>query len=177
MSTPDVEISVVTSSAAETEALGRRLGAVLRSGDVIALDGDLGAGKTVFVRGLAAGAGADATAVRSPTFVLHHVYRGGRVVLHHLDCYRLGPGADLDALDVEGLVERGAVAVEWAEYAPGLPSLRPVRVQIDLAEADPSETKVPAEAPSGAIRRLEGSRTRRRITLRHLPAHLAEALR
>ena len=142
-----------SASPEQTEAIGRALGAALRRGDTIALDGDLGAGKTVLVRGLAAGAGADPSAVRSPTFVLHHVYRGGRVVLHHLDCYRLGPGADLDALDLDSLLDRGAVAVEWAGYAPRLAAVGPVRVQIDVVD-----------------------HATRRVALANLPPHLAAAL-
>jgi tRNA threonylcarbamoyladenosine biosynthesis protein TsaE len=147
------ETTVVSESPARTEALGRAVGEALRPGDVIALDGDLGAGKTVFVRGLAVGAGAAPDAVRSPTFVLHHVYRGGRVVVHHLDCYRLGAEADLGAFDLDTLLDDGAVAVEWAEYAPSLGDLRPVRVRIDVLD-----------------------HLRRRLTFRELPAHVAAAL-
>jgi tRNA threonylcarbamoyladenosine biosynthesis protein TsaE len=149
----NVATTVLSGSPAETEALGRVLGAVLRPGDLLALDGDLGAGKTVLVRGLAAGVGADPAAVRSPTFVLHHVYRGGQVVLHHLDCYRLGPGADLDALDLDWLLDHGAVAVEWAEYAPRLVGAHAVHLRIEVLD-----------------------HTRRRIALAGLPAHLAAAL-
>ena len=100
-----------------TVALGRALGAALQRGDLLALDGDLGAGKTTLVRGLAAGLGADPEEVRSPTFVLAHVYRGGRLPLGHLDAYRLGPGADLAALGIDDLLDAGAVAVEWAAWA------------------------------------------------------------
>ncbi|HZS15405.1 MAG TPA: tRNA (adenosine(37)-N6)-threonylcarbamoyltransferase complex ATPase subunit type 1 TsaE [Candidatus Dormibacteraeota bacterium] len=144
---------VLSDSPLRTEALGRTLGAALQPGDVLALDGDLGAGKTVLVRGLAEGAGADPLTVRSPTFVLHHVYRGTRLTLHHLDCYRLGEGADLAALDVDALAEDGALAVEWGAYAPRLAELNAAHVHIDV---------------------LDG--TRRRITLRALPAHLRAAL-
>jgi tRNA threonylcarbamoyladenosine biosynthesis protein TsaE len=145
--------TMLSDSPLRTEALGRSLGAVLRAGDVLALDGDLGAGKTVLVRGLAAGAGADPLTVRSPTFVLHHVYRGTVVTLHHIDCYRLGEYADLDALDIDSLAEDGALAVEWAAYAPQLDELNAVHVHIDV---------------------LDGSN--RRITLRALPPHLRAAL-
>lgn len=145
--------ALLSDSPARTEALGRALGAALRPGDLLALDGDLGAGKTVLVRGLAEGAGADPATVRSPTFVLHHVYRGARLVLHHLDCYRLGPGADLDALDLDGLLEEGAVAVEWAEYAPHLgEAAHPVRIHIEVVDAQ-----------------------RRRISVSDAPEHLAIA--
>ena len=102
---------------AATVALGRALGEALAPGDLIALDGDLGAGKTTLVRGLVAGLGADPTEVRSPTFVLAHVYRGGRIPLGHLDAYRLGPGADLAPLGVDDLLDGGAVALEWAAWA------------------------------------------------------------
>ncbi len=146
-------MTLVSESPADTEELGRRLGAALRVGDLVGLDGDLGAGKTVFVRGLATGTGADPAAVRSPTFVLHHVYRGERVVLHHLDFYRLGPGADLDALDLDTLLDGGAVAVEWAEYAPHLGGGEAVRLHLEVVD-----------------------QTRRRITVDRLPAHLAAAL-
>jgi tRNA threonylcarbamoyladenosine biosynthesis protein TsaE len=145
--------TVVSESPQQTEALGRALGAGLRAGDLLALHGDLGAGKTVLVRGLAAGVGADAGAVRSPTFVLHHVYRGGRVVLHHLDCYRLGPGADMDTLDLDTMLDQGAVAVEWAEYAPVLAWLHPVHVRLEVLDEQ-----------------------RRRISVEDLPPHLATAL-
>lgn len=146
-------VTVISDSPLHTEALGRTLGLALRPGDVLALDGDLGAGKTVLVRGLAEGAGADPLTVRSPTFVLHHVYRGTRLTLHHLDCYRLGDGADLSALDVDSLAEDGALAVEWAAYAPQLDDLNAAHVHIDVV----------------------GDSTRR-ITLRALPPHLRDAL-
>jgi len=143
----------ITDSPVQTEVLGRTLGAVLQRGDVLALDGDLGAGKTVLVRGLAEGTGADPLSVHSPTFVLHRVYGGTRITLHHLDCYRLGDGADLDALDVDRLAEDGALAVEWASYAPGLDVFHPIRIHIDVVD-----------------------NTHRRITLHDLPPHLAAAL-
>jgi tRNA threonylcarbamoyladenosine biosynthesis protein TsaE len=119
----------------DTLALGERIGRALQPGDLICLTGVLGAGKTVLVRGLALGAGIAEGAVRSPTFVLHHVYRGDRLELHHIDLYRLGPGADITVLDLEGLLERGAVAVEWGEYAD-LSALRPVSIEIDTADPD-----------------------------------------
>jgi len=106
-----------TDSAARTEALAARLGRRLRPGDCLGLDGPLGAGKTVFVRGLVRGAGA-ADRVRSPTFVLHAVYPGP-LTIHHLDLYRLDHGVDLRTLGVEELLETGAAVVEWAERAAG----------------------------------------------------------
>jgi len=101
-------------SVADTQAAGQALGEALLPGDLLAIEGELGAGKTCLVRGIVAGLGGEATEVRSPTFVLHQVHRGGRIPLHHLDLYRLAQGADVDFLELEGLLESGVVAVEWA---------------------------------------------------------------
>ncbi|HEY8393466.1 MAG TPA: tRNA (adenosine(37)-N6)-threonylcarbamoyltransferase complex ATPase subunit type 1 TsaE [Thermaerobacter sp.] len=99
------------------EALGARIGRVLRVGDWIALTGPLGAGKTTLVRGLARGLGAGGR-VASPTFTLMHVYRG-RIPLFHLDLYRLEGALSLaDVADPDELAAEGAVAVEWADRAP-----------------------------------------------------------
>ena len=103
---------------ADTLAFGERLGTRVGAGDLILLSGPLGAGKTVLVRGIATGMGIDPVAVRSPTFVLHHVYRAGERVLHHLDLYRLGPQADIRLLDIDEMLEAGGVViVEWGEHA------------------------------------------------------------
>jgi len=103
---------------ADTLAFGERLGTRVEAGDLILLSGQLGAGKTVLVRGIATGMGIDPAAVRSPTFVLHHVYRAGERVLHHIDLYRLGPRADIRLLDIGEMLESGGVVVvEWGEHA------------------------------------------------------------
>jgi tRNA threonylcarbamoyladenosine biosynthesis protein TsaE len=104
---------VCTGSEAETAAVGRELGAGTRRGVVILLHGDLGAGKTAFVRGLAEGLGLDPDEVSSPTFTLVQEYRG-RVPLYHVDLYRLAAG-DVDDLGLDDLAESGVLAVEWAE--------------------------------------------------------------
>ena len=116
---------------ADTLALGERIGVALLPGDLLVLSGPLGAGKTVLVRGIALGAGADSLVVRSPTFVFHHVYPGSRITLHHLDLYRLGDGADVRFLDLDGLLEDGAAAVEWGELAE-LRRFDPARIAIDV---------------------------------------------
>lgn len=103
----------------ETEALGRALGAAATAGVLLGLVGELGAGKTCLVRGLAAGLGADPDQVHSPTFVTATEYRGGRLPLHHVDLYRLEgrlEGAIGDALSLrEVLYGEGVAAVEWFE--------------------------------------------------------------
>ncbi len=102
-----------TSSPGETEAEGERLGGTLQQGDLLLLKGDLGSGKTTFVRGLARGCGSSAP-VASPTFQLVRVYPG-RVQLAHVDLYRLGSSAELIDLGLEELLDQGAVVVEWGD--------------------------------------------------------------
>lgn len=114
--------SHLTGSADETRALARTIAATLMPGAVLLLHGDLGAGKTVFVKGLADGLGLDPDEVTSPTFTLVHEYRGGRLPLVHLDLYRLDR-TELDevGLDPE-LAAQGVVVVEWAERLSHRPS-------------------------------------------------------
>ena len=112
---PLLEREITTARPEETEALGARLGRAARGGELLGLMGDLGAGKTCLVRGLAAGLGADPEAVHSPTFVIATEYRGGRLPLHHIDLYRLEPPL-ADALFLrELLYGTGVAAVEWFE--------------------------------------------------------------
>lgn len=106
-------LDVVTTSPAETEAAGEQFGERLAPGDLVLLKGDLGAGKTTFVRGLMRGVGSPAH-VASPTFQLVRVYPG-RVQIAHVDLYRLEDGADLVDLGLEELLDQGAVVVEWGD--------------------------------------------------------------
>ena len=106
-----------TSSEEETAALGRTLAQALAPGTFVLLHGDLGAGKTAFVRGLAAGLGIDPDEVSSPTFVLVQQYRGP-VPLTHVDLYRLDGANAVDDLGLEELAAGGVLAVEWAERLP-----------------------------------------------------------
>ena len=112
--------TTISASADETVALGRAVAATLRRGDVLALCGELGAGKTHFVKGLAAGLGTPSS-VTSPTFTLIHEYPGGRLPLYHFDFYRLD---DADAALRIGLDEYlfgdGVCVIEWAEKFPAL---------------------------------------------------------
>jgi tRNA threonylcarbamoyladenosine biosynthesis protein TsaE len=104
-----------TASEDETRALARRVAADLVAGSTILLTGDLGAGKTAFVRGLAEGLGIDPDEVTSPTFTLVHEYRGGRLPLVHVDLYRL-ERASLDEIGLDSdLAAAGVLAIEWAD--------------------------------------------------------------
>jgi len=109
-------LSVITSgSQADTEAAARKMAGTLPPNSVIMLSGDLGAGKTAFVRGLAEGLGIDQLEVSSPTFTLIQEYRGGRLTLYHIDLYRLSP-REVDDLGLDDLTsEGGIVAVEWPD--------------------------------------------------------------
>jgi tRNA threonylcarbamoyladenosine biosynthesis protein TsaE len=110
-------ITLTSGSVEETEAIGRRLGALAEPGDVIGLAGDLGAGKTAFVRGLAAGLEVPAHVVASPTFIMIAEY-AGRLPVFHVDLYRLDPGQiDLMALR-EYLYGPGVTAIEWCDRLP-----------------------------------------------------------
>ena len=107
-----------THSEAETEALGVRLAETLPDGSVVALYGDLGCGKTAFVRGMARGMGIDSV-VNSPTFTIVNEYVGPRS-LFHFDMYRLGGADELYDIGWEDYLGRGGVcAVEWSENVPG----------------------------------------------------------
>ncbi len=109
-------VIVQTRSPAETEALGRTIGALLQSGDVIALSGDLGAGKTVLTRGIAGGAGAGGY-IASPTFTLVREY-SGPVPIYHVDLYRLDTPKQIEDIGLDEILERpGIVVIEWAEQA------------------------------------------------------------
>ena len=125
------EMSLSTAAEEETIRLGESLGRSLRAGDVVLLYGELGAGKTTLVRGLARAVGYRGR-VSSPTFSLAHAYRGRRLTLHHLDLYRLKKG-ETDELGLDELLSdpRGAVVVEWPQAARWPKS----RIEVRLAHA------------------------------------------
>ncbi len=124
-------LSVVTESEEETLRVGEAAGRLLEAGSVVALTGELGAGKTVFVRGVAAGLGIEDAPV-SPTFVVMNEYGGGRLALYHFDLYRLGSAGELAALGVEEYFWGGGVCVvEWADRAREL--FPPHTLWVDIA--------------------------------------------
>ena len=105
----------ISRSEEATAEVARALAATLQPGAVLLLSGQLGAGKTAFVRGLATGLGIDPDDVSSPTFTLVHEYRGGRLTLYHADLYRLGKTAAEDLGLEEQAVANGVLAVEWPD--------------------------------------------------------------
>jgi len=107
--------SFISPSPQTTRQLGQALGALLQPGDCICLQGDLGAGKTTFVQGVAAGWGAR-DEVSSPTFVLVNVYRGtDERKLFHLDTYRIESPAEAEELDLDAMLAQGPLLIEWPE--------------------------------------------------------------
>lgn len=107
----------ITNSPEETEKIGAALGKILKPGTILAYEGDLGAGKTAFTRGLARGLGAK-DMVTSPTYTIVNEYLSGRIPLFHFDMYRLASSDDLWDIGWEDYLERGGVcAVEWSENA------------------------------------------------------------
>ncbi len=138
-----------THSADETRALAERLGRRLVAGDVLCLQGDLGAGKTTWTQGLARGLGVpDSDPVNSPTFMLLAEHRGGRVPLFHFDVYRLDSSAGLyDLAFDEYLDGEGVVVIEWADrIADALPE---ERLDISLVTGTP-ESRTITFTPHGA---------------------------
>ena len=145
-------MTVDSYSEADTTEAGRTLAGQLTAGDVVMLYGDLGAGKTAFVRGLARGLGAADEDVTSPTFTLVQEYRGGRLTLFHADLYRLTPAEAAD-LALHEVGEDGVLAVEWADRLGG-PPCPTVTIHIDTVAADRRRIAITnSKADDGAVRR------------------------
>jgi tRNA threonylcarbamoyladenosine biosynthesis protein TsaE len=125
----------ITRSESETSDVGRTLAASLGPASVVLLYGDLGAGKTAFVKGLAEGLGVPREEVSSPTFTLVQEYRGGRLPLVHVDLYRLNDGREIDDLGLDEIASSGVLAIEWAEKLPRIPP-NALIVRIEHLEAD-----------------------------------------
>lgn len=137
---PTLRPSVMeTGSEEETAAAGETLARALRPGDVVLLYGDLGAGKTAFVRGMARGLGADAAEVSSPTFTIVQEYTGASATLYHVDLYRLEP-AEIADIGMDDLVAGdGIVAIEWAERWPGRPD---DAIEVRLEQLDDERRRI-----------------------------------
>ncbi len=149
-----------------TRALGERLGAVLQGGDLVALSGDLGAGKTCLVQGIALGLGVDpALPVTSPSFTLVGEYPG-RLILRHADFYRVDSYERLVAGGFEDLFdERGVLVVEWAERLPeALPREHlQIRIEIERAAAGAGEGAEPPRRIAFGGRGLRAGEIRRKV--------------
>ncbi len=125
-------LEIVSGSPDETIEIGRTIGELLAPGDVVALTGGLGAGKTQLTKGLALGLGvSDARLVSSPTFVLINEY-AGRHPVRHIDAYRLGSPTEFDALGFEEMTEGGIVIVEWADRVSAAMPAHAIWIAIEI---------------------------------------------
>jgi len=123
---------IETNSAADTLEAGRQFAGILQKGDVVAIRGDLGAGKTCFVKGIAQGLGI-AEHITSPTFTLIHEYRGGTLPLFHVDLYRLKSADEVFQIGLEDYLDgEGVTAIEWPEIISGIemPQVRRISIEI-----------------------------------------------
>ena len=136
-----MQLWITSISVEQTLAIGRSLGAALQSGDVLALTGPLGAGKTQLVKGIAAGLGvSDSRKVNSPTFVLVNEYQG-RLHLYHIDVYRLHHGRELEALGFDEMCSASdaAVVIEWADRVEDVLPEDHLRIHLQVAGPDRRE--------------------------------------
>lgn len=132
----------------DTADLGARLAALLRPGDVIVLSGPLGAGKTLFTSGIAAGLGVEEP-VTSPSFILSREYSSGFLPLVHADIYRLSTRNEFDDLDLLSESSQGALVIEWGDVVE--PILPPDHLRVDF-EVDDNEARTISLIPSGSWR-------------------------
>ncbi len=135
--------TIISNSPEETQAVGRAFSEKLRKGAVVALSGDLGAGKTHFTKGIVEGFGGNPAEVTSPTFTLVHEYREGRVPVFHFDFYRLEEASELRNIGWEDyLLEEGVLVVEWAERFPEALPKDTVRVCFSICGGDRRKLEV-----------------------------------
>lgn len=128
----------------QTRRIGMRLGGVLQPGDVICLQGDLGAGKTTFVQGIAKGWGS-LDAVSSPTFIIVNVYRrADQSRLFHMDAYRLDSTSEAEELDLDSMLAQGPLLIEWPERIDGLVPDENLWVSLENVDEEEREMKFKA---------------------------------
>jgi len=129
----------------QTRRIGMRLGGALRAGDVICLQGDLGAGKTTFVQGVALGWGSQ-DSVSSPTFIIVNMYRrGDEARLFHMDAYRLDSTSEAEELDLDSMLTQGALLIEWPERMDGLVPEERLWIQLEHMDGEEREMKFRAK--------------------------------
>lgn len=128
----------------QTRRLGMHLGRSLQAGDVICLQGDLGAGKTTFVQGVALGWGS-LDAVSSPTFILVNLYRrGDEARLFHMDAYRLDSMPEAEELDLDSMLDQGPLLIEWPERIDGLVPAERLWIRLEHVDEEEREMKFKA---------------------------------
>ena len=137
-------MDVFSRSPEQTRRIGMRLGGALQAGDVICLQGDLGAGKTTFVQGIAQGWGS-LDSVSSPTFIIVNVYRGrDETRLFHMDAYRLDSASEAEELDLDAMLSQGPLIIEWPERMEGLVPPENLWVNLEHIAEDEREMRFSA---------------------------------
>jgi tRNA threonylcarbamoyladenosine biosynthesis protein TsaE len=145
-------LDLLLSSPGETESFGNTIGRLLRGGEVLALIGELGAGKTALVRGIVAGLGAPTASVTSPTFLLVHEYKG-RLPVIHIDLYRLQKPEETESIGLSDyLTDDVVVAIEWADRFPQL--LPEDRLEVRLAHRTRTTRRALVQARGSRARSL-----------------------
>ncbi len=146
------DLNLISQSADQTRQLGKTLGALLNAGDVICLQGDLGAGKTTLVQGLAQGWGS-LDPVSSPTFIIVNVYRrADETELYHLDTYRLESAPEAAMLDLDDMLDAGPLVIEWAERIESI--LPAERLWLKLEHIDEEKRGIQINAVGAAYENL-----------------------
>lgn len=145
MTVPDTHtVDFFSRSPEQTRRLGLRLGKALQTGDVICLQGDLGAGKTTFVQGVALGWGS-LDAASSPTFILVNLYRrGDEARLFHMDAYRLDSTPEAEELDLDSMLDQGPLLIEWPERINGLVPAERLWIRLEHVDEEEREMKFQA---------------------------------
>lgn len=148
--------SMISSNFEETKALGRRFAASARPGQIICLDGDLGAGKTVFAQGFAEGLGVTAP-VTSPTFTILQIYPAGRLPLYHFDVYRIEEPEEMEAIGYEEFFfGDGVCLVEWSDNIEELIPPEAVRVRINRLPGREEDSRIISWTGDAGLEDLEG---------------------
>ena len=139
-----IQKEIVTHSADETIAFGRTLSDFLKPPKIVLLRGDLGAGKTTLVKGIAeAFEAAEEEDVTSPTFTLVHEYRGPRATLYHIDLYRIDTERELDTLGLDDLMEPcNVLLIEWGEKFPRFATGRDIEIAIERISEDERKIRI-----------------------------------
>lgn len=147
------EITITSGSVDETIAIGQRIGKLLRAGDVVALVGELGAGKTYLTKGIALGLGvSDEREVNSPTFVLVNEY-AGRMPVYHIDTYRLAGAEQLLALGFEEMCQaRGVVIIEWADRVSRLIPASSIWIEMAFVSSSSRSLKLYSAGEDARVR-------------------------
>ena len=175
-------LELVLSSRSETESLGQAIGCALKGGEVLAVIGELGAGKTALVRGIAAGLGAPPASVSSPTFVLIHEYHG-RLPLIHVDLYRLHTHAEAESIGLQDYFTGEAItAIEWADRFPSLLPEDRLEVRLTHRSLATRKAQLTAQGPQSLallIQVKQAQRPTRRSTpsRQAKPRHRRKALK